>query len=288
METKDSSHRPVVITADSTVDLTPELLERFQIKTIPLTIVLGDQSYLDGQDFTPDDIYRHYHEDGSLPKTAAPGIQDLSDFFSAYTGQGFEVVHLDISAKLSNIWNAARLAAEELEGVYVIDSEMLSTGIGLLAVEAAECRDRGMSAKEIADHLNTLKTKVSSTFVLDNLEFLWKGGRCSGIVALGANLLKIKPELKLVDGNIIVYKKYRGKMSQVYRNYVRDELEGRKIRPNHIFLTESGGIEPEIIDDLLTYIRETSGCREVHHTRAGCTVSAHCGPKTLGVLFIEE
>ncbi len=282
------THPPVVITADSTVDLTAELLERFQIKTIPLTIVLDGKSYLDGQDFAPDDIYRHYHESGMLPKTAAPGIQDMTDFFESFTKKGFEVVHLDISAELSNICNAARLAAQDLEGVYVVDSRMLSTGIGLLAIEAAECRDKGMSARDIYEHLQVLKEKVSSTFVIDNLEFLWKGGRCSGIVALGANLLKIKPELKLVDGKIVVFKKYRGNMKQVYRQYVKDELTDRKIRPNHIFLTESGEIEPQIIEDLLQYIKETSGCREVHHTRAGCTVSSHCGPKTLGVLFIEE
>ena len=281
-------HKPVVITADSTVDLTEELLSRYQIHTIPLTIILGEDSFLDGQGFSPDDIYKRYRADGTLPKTAAPGIQDMSDFFQFFLKEGYEVVHLDISAELSGIYNVARLAAEDLEGVYTVDSRMLSTGIGLLAIEAAECRDRDMSASEIASHITELTEKVSTSFVLDTLEFMWKGGRCSGITALGANLMKIKPALRLSGGKIVVFKKYRGKMDHVYRQYIREQLEGKRIRPGHIFITEAGGIDPALVDELIQLTRDLSGCREVHHTRAGCTVSAHCGPGTLGVLFIEE
>ena len=280
--------KPVMITADSTVDLTKELKERFQIHTVPLTIMLGDESFLDGEGFTPDDLYRRYHRDGTLPKTAAPSIETMTEFFESFTRQGYEVVHLDISAELSNICNVARLAAQEMEGVYVVDSKMLSTGIGLLAIEAAECRDRGMGAGEISEHLLALRDKVSSSFVLDTLEFMWKGGRCSGVTAFGANLMKIKPALKLINGKIEVFKKYRGKMEHVYRQYVTEQLTGRRIRPGHVFITESGEIEPRIVEDLMALTKELSGCREVHHTRAGCTVSSHCGPGTLGVLFIEE
>lgn len=281
-------NKPVMITADSTVDLSAELRERFNIAVIPLTITLGESSFLDGDHFTPDDMYRQYHEDGSLPKTSAPSIQEFSDFFSSYVEQGYEVVHLDISAELSNSYNAARLAADELEGVYVIDSMMLSTGIGLLAIEGAECRDRGMNAKAIAAHLDELKHKVSTSFVLDTLEFMWKGGRCTAVTAFGANLLKIKPGLEMANGKLDIYKKYRGNMAHVYEQYILERLEGKKIRPGHIFLTESGEIEPEIIASLEELIRTKSGCREVHHTYAGCTVSSHCGPRCLGVLFIEE
>ena len=282
------SHKPVVITADSTVDLTPELIERFQIHTVPLTIILGDEKYLDGESFTPDDIYKRYHQDGTLPHTAAPSVKDLSDFFKSFTDQGFEVVHLDISAELSGIFQVAHLAAEDLEGVYVIDSRMLSTGIGLLCIEAAECRDRGMKASEIYEHILSLRDKVSTSFVLNTLEFMWKGGRCSGVVALGANLMRIKPALQLEGGKIVVYKKYRGKMEQVYLQYVKERLRGKKIRPGHIFVTESGEIDPALVESLIQFVKTESGCKEVHHTRAGCTVSSHCGPGTLGVLFIEE
>ena len=165
--------KPVIITADSTVDLSPDLLKRYQIHTIPLTVTLGDESFPDDESFTPFVMYERYHMDGTLPKTSAPGFQAFMDFFSGFTEQGFEVVHLDISAELSSTCDVAQMAAAELGGVYVIDSRMLSTGIGLLAVEAAECRDRGMCAAEIAEHLNALKEKVSVSFVLDTLEFMW-------------------------------------------------------------------------------------------------------------------
>ena len=282
-------NKPVIITADSTVDLSPELKERYDIRIIPLMITLGEDHFMDdGQSFTPLDMYARYHKDGLLPKTSAPGVQEFLDFFTPLVEQGYEIVHLDISAELSNTYNAARLAAEELEGVYVVDSRMLSTGVALLAIEGAECRDRGMNGWEIARHLESLRGKVSTSFVLDTLEFMWKGGRCSGVTALGANLLKLKPGLEMKDGKLGVYKKFRGNIEKVYEQYIRERLEGKKVRPGHIFITESGEIEPEVVERMCTLARELSGCREVHHTMAGCTVSTHCGPKTLGVLFIEE
>ena len=282
-------NKPVMITADSTVDLSPELRERYHIAIIPLMITLDDQHFMDdGSSFTPLDMYARYHKDGLLPKTSAPGVQEFLDFFAPYLEQGYEIVHLDISAELSNSFNAARLAASELEGVYVVDSRMLSTGVGLLAVEGAECRDRGMGARDIAAHLESLTDKVSTSFVLDTLEFMWKGGRCTGVAALGANLLKLKPGLEMKDGKLGVYKKYRGNIEKVYEQYIRERLDGKKVRPGHIFITESGEIEPEVVERLMALAKELSGCREVHHTMAGCTVSTHCGPKTLGVLFIEE
>lgn len=282
-------NKPVIITADSTVDLSPELKERYDFCILPLMITLGEDHFMDdGQSFTPLDMYARYHKDGMLPKTSAPGVQEFLDFFSPLVEQGYEIVHLDISAELSNTFNAARLAAQELEGVYVVDSRMLSTGVALLAIEGAECRDRGMNAWEIARHLESLRGKVSTSFVLDTLEFMWKGGRCSGVTALGANLLKLKPGLEMKDGKLGVYKKYRGNIEKVYEQYIRERLEGKKVRPGHIFITESGEIEPEVVERMCQLARELSGCREVHHTMAGCTVSTHCGPKTLGVLFIEE
>ena len=184
--------KPVLITADSTVDLSRELKERYDIRIIPLMITLGEDHFMDdGSSFTPLDMYERYHRDGMLPKTSAPGVQEFLDFFTPLVEQGYEIVHLDISAELSNTFNAARLAAAELEGVYVVDSRMLSTGVGLLAIEGAECRDKGMGAKEIAEHLESLRQKVSTSFVLDTLEFMWKGGRCTGVTALGANLLSL-------------------------------------------------------------------------------------------------
>ena len=280
--------KPVVITADSTADLSPELIERFQIHIIPLTITLGDDTFPDGQGFTPLDMYARFRQDGTLPKTSAPGVQELLDFFTPFVEQGCEVVHLDISAELSNTFNAANLAAQEIEGVYPVDSRMLSTGVGLLAIEAAECRDGGMSAAEIAGHIESLRDKVSTSFVLDTLEFMRKGGRCSGVAAMAANLLQLKPALEMKDGKLGVYKKYRGNMRHVYRQYITERLQGKTVRPGHVFLTESGEIAPEVVEELIQLVYDMTGCREVHHTLAGCTVSTHCGPGTLGVLFIEE
>ena len=281
-------NKPVIITADSTCDLSPELCSRFQIQVIPLTITLGETTFLDGESFTPADMYARYREDGTLPKTSAPSVQSFLDFFRPFVEQGFEVIHLDISSELSGSFNAARLAASELSGVYVIDSMMLSTGVGLLAIEAAECRDRGMSAFDIAVHLSDLRSKVSTSFVLDTLEFMWKGGRCTGVTAFGANLLKIKPGLEMRNGKLEVCKKYRGNINHVYQQYITERLSGKKVRPGHVFLTESGEVDPAVLKDLEVLVKQLTGCKEIHHTVAGCTVSSHCGPKTLGVLFIEE
>ena len=281
-------NKPVIITADSTVDLSRELIERFDIKIIPLTITLGDDVFLDGQGFTPLDMYARYRKDGTLPKTAARSVQDFADFFAPFVQAGCEVVHLDISSELSNSFNAARLAAQDFEGVYTVDSRMLSTGIGLLAIEAAECRDAGMGAAEIAAHLESLTDKVSTSFVLDTLEFMRKGGRCSTVAAMTATLLQLKPGLEMKDGKLGVYKKYRGSIEHVYKQYITERLKGKAVRPGHVFLTESGEIDPAVIEELTKLVYELSGCREVHHTLAGCTVSTHCGPRTLGVLFIEE
>ena len=280
--------KPVMITADSTCDLSEELLNRYNVKILPLTILLGEESFLDGAHYTPADMYKRYRADGTLPKTAAPSLQQITEFFTPFLNEGYEIVHLDISSELSSTFNNARIVSSELDGVYVVDSRMLSTGVGLLVIEGAECRDKGMSAAEIAEHLTALTEKVDTSFVLDTLEFMWKGGRCSGVAALGANLLKLKPGLEMKDGKLGVYKKYRGSINSVYKQYITERLSGKKVRPGHVFITESGEIEQSVIDDLEALVRELIPVQEIHHTIAGCTVSSHCGPKTLGVLFINE
>lgn len=280
--------KPVVITADSTCDLSQELKDRYQIHIIPLTILLGGESYLDGVEFSTEDIYTRYRGDGTLPKTSAPSIQQFIDFFTPFLEAGCEVVHLDISSELSVTFSNARLAAMELEGVYPVDSRMLSTGVGLLCLEGASCRDKGMSAAEIAAHLESLTDKVDTSFVLDTLEFMWKGGRCSGVAALGANLLHLKPGLEMKDGKLGVYKKYRGGIQSVYRQYVKERLANKDIRPEHVFITDSGEVPQETLEELAAIVREAVPGAQVHNTKAGCTVTSHCGPKTLGVLFLRK
>lgn len=280
--------KPVVITADSTCDLSPEMLQRFNIKTIPLTIMLGEESFFDSVEFSPEIMYARYRADGTLPKTGAPGLQQFTDFFEQYLSEGYEIVHLDISSELSGTFNNARIAASELEGVYPVDSRMLSSGVALLAIEAAECRDRGMSAAEIAEHISALTDKVDTSFVLDTLEFMWKGGRCSGVAALGANLLKLKPAIEMKNGKLEVYKKYRGNINSVYKQYIKERLAGKKIRPQHVFITNSGEVDEAVLKELEALVRQTVEVQEVHFSIAGATISSHCGPKTLGVLFINE
>ncbi len=280
-------HR-TVITTDSTADIPPELAARYDIRIIPLTINLGGDSFPDSESFTPEILYSRYHKDGTLPQTAAPSVQAFSDFFSSILIEGAQIVHLDISAELSNSYNAARLAASELGGVYVVDTRNLCCGIALLALEGAECRDRGMEAGEIARHLEELTGKVSASFVLDTLTFMWKGGRCSGVTALGANLLNIKPVLEMRGGKLAVVKKLRGSRKNVYRRYLTEQLEGRRFRTGHVFFTNSGEIEPEILDEMEELVRSFAGDREVHRSIAGCTISSHCGPGTLAVFYIEE
>jgi len=280
--------KPVVITADSTCDLSQEIKERFDIRVIPLTILLGEDSYLDGVDFTAADIYTRYRKDGTLPKTSAPGIQQFTDFFTPILESGCEIVHLDISSDLSSSYNNACIAASELEGVHVVDSRSLGTGLGLLAIEGCECRDRGMSAQEIAEHLRSLTDKVSTSFVLNTLEFMWKGGRCSGVTALGANLLRLKPALEMRDGKLSVYKKYRGNIQSAYRQYVKERLSSAEIRPTHVFVYDSGEIPEETIRELTDMVREAVPGAEVHNSKAGCTVTSHCGPQTVGLMFIKK
>lgn len=278
----------IFISADSSCDLSGELLRRFAIRTQPMTITLGNETFLDGDHFTPEDMYRRYRAEGILPQTSAPSVQDYVEFFRGMRSEGGQVVHLTISSELSASYNTARLAAEELPGVYVVDSRQLSTGVGLLAIEGAESRNRGMDAAAIAEHLRALTDKVETSFVLDTLEFMRRGGRCSNFAALGANLLKLKPALEMRGGKLNVYKKYRGNIDRVYREYIAERLAEKRIRPGHVFLTDSGGVDPTLLRELEALVRSLIPVREVHHTYAGCTVSTHCGPKTLGVLFIDE
>ena len=280
--------KPVVITADSTCDLTLALQKRFDIRVIPLTVLLGEESFLDGVNFTAEDIYTRYREDGTLPKTSAPGIQQFTDFFTPILDAGYEIVHLDISAELSSSFNNARIAASELEGVYPVDSRMLGAGLGLLAIEGAACRDRGMSAAEIAIHLNALTEKVDTSFVLDTLEFMRKGGRCSAVTALAANLLRLKPALEMHDGKLIVYKKYRGSLQNVYRQYVKERLSAAEIQPEHVIVYHSGEVEEETLREINDIVRELVPGAEIHNSLAGCTVASHCGPRTLSVMFIRR
>ena len=278
----------VIITTDSVCDMPKELLERYQVRMIPLTISEGDHSYKDGVDFTPDDIYELYDSQHLLPKTSAISPQEFIDFFTPLTQDGSEVVHIDISSACSATYQNACMAASELEGVYPVDSLHLTLGQGLLVIEACRLRDAGLSAREIAEQLPAYREKIVTSFVVDTLEYLWNGGRCSGLTAFGANLLQVRPCLELREGEIKVARKYRGTMQKVYTQYIRDYLSRENIDTRMGFLVHSGRISQETLDQLRQLILELVPFSEVPIVRAGCTVTSHCGPGTIGVIFASK
>ena len=280
--------KSIIISSDSTCDLSKELIERYQIKIIPLGVTLGDTVYRDGVDITPDDIYAYHAKTGQLPKTSAINIAENSEFFEELTRDGSAVIHFTISASMSATCNNARIAAEEFEDVYVIDSKNLSTGNGLLVVAAAEMAKQGMEAKEIAEKVSALADCVDASFVVDNLEYLAKGGRCSSVAAFGANLLQLKPCIAVKDGAMGVGKKYRGKFGKVLLEYVAERLaDGADIDLDRVFVTHAG-CDPEVVESVVVAVKQTLPFKEVFVTRAGCTISSHCGANTLGVLFIRK
>lgn len=281
----------VKIISDSTCDLSKELIERYNIDILPLHIILGQEEFLDGKNITPDEIYRWADENNTTPKTSAASITDAIELMEPYVKQGMELVCFSISSSMSSSGQAMRMAAEELEAedrVLVIDSANLSTGIGLLVVEAAIMAKEGKNAKEITKRMEELKPKVRASFVVDTLVYLHRGGRCSGLSALLGGALKLHPEIVVENGVMHPAKKYRGRMKSVVLSYAKDREDSlKRAKRERVFITHSG-CESEIIEEVQAYLRSLQIFDEILVTRAGGVVSSHCGPGTLGVLYIEE
>lgn len=280
--------KQVIIASDSTSDLSPELIRQYGIKILPLCVSLGGTQYTDGVDINPDMIYEYYEKNKELPKTSAVNVADFADFFARQTEGGNAVVMFTISSSMSTTYNNARIAAEDFPDVYVVDSKNLSTGGGLLVLSAAEMAAKGMSAAEIAAECEQLSSCVDASFIVDNLEFLHKGGRCSALASLGANLLQLKPQIQVKDGSMGVAKKYRGKFVKVLEEYIQDKLtELDDIEPAHVFITHAG-CDAAVYKECLALVKSKKFFQNVHLTRAGCTISSHCGRNTLGILFIRK
>lgn len=278
----------ILIACDSTADLGAELISRYNIQVLPLGVTLGNCEYTDGVDITPDFIYENYEKTGILPKTSAINIGAYEDFFKKYTNEGYTVIFFTISASMSSTFQNGKVAAGDFENVYMVDTKNLSTGGGLLVLSAAEMARDGMSAKEIVAKCEELAPCVDASFVIDSLEFLHKGGRCSALAAFGANLLHLKPCISVRGGAMGVTKKYRGKYSEVLKKYVADQIgDASDIDLSHVFVTHAG-CDPEVYEACLEAVKSMAPFKEVHLTRAGCTVSSHCGRNTLGVLFIRK
>lgn len=280
----------VKILADSTCDLSDELLEKYDITVIPLYIQLDDKSYLDKLEITPDRIYEWSDKNGKTPKTAAPGMDVVQGILEKFNKEDTDLIYFGISEDMSTTCNVIRLVAEDMgyDNMYVIDSMNLSTGIGLQVLRAAELAALGWQAKDIVDHMERLREKVRASFVIDTLTYLYRGGRCNAMTALVAGALKLKPQISVINGKMDVTKKFRGNISVVIKKYVAElEEDLKKADETRVFITHSGCSE-EIVKQVYDYLEGLHHFKEIQVTLAGSVISSHCGPNTLGVLFYEK
>lgn len=278
---------PIILSADSTCDLDLELKERYHVQYFPFHILLDGKEYQDNVDITPDQIYNIYYQKKLLPQTAAINVDEYRNHFLPWVEKGYDVIHINLGSALSSAHQNCRLAAEELGHVHVIDSGNLSTGTGLLVVAAGKMIEQGLSAEEIASRLRERTSRCHASFILDTLTFMHAGGRCSSVAALGANLLKLKPciEVDNRDGSMHVGKKYRGSLENVLVKYTKDQLSRYSdINTDLLFITHSG-IDEHYIRLVQDTVRQVMDFKETHITTASCTISCHCGPNTLGILF---
>lgn len=279
----------VKITSESSADLN-ELFDKYGIGVIPLSVNLDGKDYLDGVDIFPQDIFKAYEEKKILPKTAALSPENYKDFFRPIRESGAEIVHFALSSKITTNCGNAIKAGDELGGVYVVDTHSLSSGMGLLVLYAAELAQKGLSAKEIYDRVNARVPKVQASFVVDTMEYLHKGGRCSGLANFAATLLKIKPTILLVDGEMKVGQKYMGSsFAKSIIKYVDNTLhEFDNPDYTRIFVTHSYA-EPDVVEAVKAEIRSKAPqFKEIIETKAGATITAHCGRGTLGILYIND
>ncbi len=278
----------VKIISDSTCDLSPELLARYEIGITPLCVIKDEEEFRDGVDITPEDIFAHVDGGGSLCSTAAVSQYDYSAVFSEFAGAYDAVVQITIGSCFSSCYQNACAAAQEFDNVYVVDSENLSSGQGLLVAAAARLAEEGLDGAEIARRLRELAPKVEASFLIDRLDYMRKGGRCSTVAALGANLLHLKPCIEVRGGRMTVCKKYRGSFEKAIRQYVRERLEGREDIDGGLAFITHASAERAAVDAAREEAGRFGAFREIVETHAGCTVSCHCGPNTLGVLFLRK
>lgn len=278
----------IIVTTDSTSDLTKELVEKHNIIVMPLIVTLGEDTFEDGVTINAEDIFNYVEKTGTLPKTCAKSTYLYKEFFekALKDNNADALIHISLSSELSCTCQNAKIAASELENVEVVDSCSLSSGCALLVLEACEKIKEGKSLETIVAELNALTEKVQASFIINNLKYLYKGGRCSAVAMFGANVLRIKPKIKLSCGKMVVDKKYMGKFEAVVLNYVKDLLnENKEIKKDKVFVTYT--TEHKDLNDKIIEILKSNGFENIITTFAGSTISSHCGPDTLGVLFIN-
>ena len=280
----------IKIVADSTCDLSPDLIKKYDISIIPLFIVLDEQSYYDGENITPDRIYEWSDKNKTTPKTAAVSFERVTDTLTPFMENGDDIIFFGISSSMSNTCNVVRLVGEqeEYDRLFVINSQNLSTGIGLQIIKAAELAKQGKTAEEIVSEIESARGRVRASFVVDNLTFLARGGRCSTITAVMANTLRLHPMIAVRDGAMGAGKKFRGRIDAAVLDYVNDLMpQIQNAEPDRIFITHSG-CSQELIDSVYEKLSSLDYFDEILITRAGGVISSHCGPNSLGVLFYEK
>ena len=278
----------IKILSDSTCDLSRELLEQHNIGIVPLSVIKNGADFKDGITINPADIFEHVANGGDLCSTSAVSIGEYADVFEQYAKEYDGIIHINIGSGFSTCYQSACLAAEEFDNVRIVDSKNLSTGQGLVVLKACELAASCDDLDVIADELRAYTEKVESSFLVDKLDYLVKGGRCSSAAALGANLLNLKPCIEVKDGKMSVGKKYRGNYAKCLANYVKERLDGREdIDRSTLFITQtvvSDDCHAAVLEAVKTY----GGFEKVYETKAGCTVSCHCGPGTMGILFARK
>ena len=276
------------IACDSVLDLSKELLEQNEIVVYPLTITLGDDSYQDGVDINPQMIFDYVDKNKVLPKTSATNEYTYGEIFDELKTKYDQVIYFTISNEMSCCYQNAVKAAKERENVYVIDSRELSTGVGLEVLYACALRNKGLDAKTIVEKVQARIPYVQASFVVERLDYLHKGGRCSALAMFGANLLKLRPQIIVKDGKMGSYKKYRGKMKDVVYDYVKDTLaEFNNPDPTMCFITYSSASD-EMLESARKAVKDFGNFEQVYETTAGGTITSHCGEHTLGVLYFND
>ena len=277
----------VKVFCDSTCDLSQSIYEKYDIGIVPLHVLIDDDEYLDTVDISGRELLDLSENKSTLPKSSAVTVTEYIEKFKPYVDRGYKIVHINISSKFSSCYQNCCLAAQELEGVYPVDSYNLSTGSGHLAVAAAEI-DGELSAKEIADKLNEMKKRLDVSFVINRLDNLRKGGRCSALAALGANLLNLKPCIEVHDGAMGVGRKFRGNMDKVIPQYIAAKLKDRSdVQLDRIFVTHSP-MDKKLVEMAVNEVKKYQQFKEILVTSAGATVCTHCGKGTIGVLFFTK
>jgi len=280
----------ITITTDSTCDLSKELIEKYNIKVLPLCVMLGSDEHLDGIDVTQAEIFEYVKKNKILPKTAGRSVEDFKDFFKPFLDAGDDVIHIGISSGLSVCYNNCLRAKEELKSdrLHIVDGRTLSTGTSLLLIHAAELAQQGKKVDDIVKIETERAYHHQTSFVVDTLDYLHKGGRCSTMQLLGANILGIKPRLQVVDSKLISNGKYRGKMLPVLKKYIDETLE-KYNTPDRTRCFLSHTIHDKaFLDEIVQYVKSKNIFNEVFEIPAGCTITSHCGPGTLGIIYLND